>query len=223
MVLVEAAIDSFADAERAVAEGAGRLEVCSRLDLGGLTPSSDLVRSCRSLGVRCVAMARSRPGDFHYVADEERRLIADVEAMRDGGADGVVFGVLLGDGRLDASITRDIVGRCAGIETVFHRAFDQSPDPLAALESLIDCGVTRVLTSGHAPNAVSGIATLASLVRHAAGRIQVLPGGGVRAGNVLAIVEGTGATEVHARATDPGVIAAIVTALSFRTRSVSDG
>ena len=211
-MLIEAAIDSLADAERAVAEGAGRLEVCANLDVGGLTPSVELLKSCLALGVPCAAMARPRAGNFVHGADEFRALAAQADAMYQAGASGIVFGMLTHEHRVHAVAVREIVGRCARIETVFHRAFDECPDSHDALDTLIACGVTRVLTSGRAPIAAEGVELLGSLVRRAAGRITILPGGGVRAPNVRAIVDGSGVTQVHARASQPGVIAGIVAA-----------
>lgn len=213
-VLIEAAIDSSAAAERAVLEGAGRLEVCARLDLGGLTPPLELLRHCLSLGVPCVAMARPRAGDFTYGAPDLQQLMSDVAAMRDTGAHGIVFGMLVRDHTIHDEAVMSIVQMCSGMHTIFHRAFDDTPDAREALETLIECDVTRVLTSGHARSAAEGVDALAAIVEDAAGRIGVLPGGGIRAHNVADIVRRTGAMQVHARATEPGVIAAIARRLA---------
>ena len=212
-ILIEAAIDSLEGAERAVQEGAQRLEVCADLYVGGLTPSAALLTACRALGVPCIAMARPRAGDFVYDHADLAHLLASVKAMFDAGADGVVFGVLTSDRTINADAVRDLVAVCGNRESVLHRAFDQTRDAMAALDTLIACGVTRVLTSGHAATAIDGAATLANLVTRSADRVQILPGGGVRATNVAALIERTGVTQVHARATAPGVIAAIKTAL----------
>ena len=213
-ILIEAAVDSAADAERAVREGAGRLEVCGDLGVGGLTPSAELLRDCLSLGVPCVAMARPRKGNFVFTGPEIARMTADAKEVLATGAHGVVFGSLTPDRTVDAETTRAIVKLAKGSTTVFHRAFDKTPDADRALDALIECGVTRVLTSGHAPVALEGVHELASLVSRAEGRITILPGGTVRATNVRMLVDHSGATEVHARATTPGVIAGIRNALS---------
>ena len=213
-VIIEAAIDSLADAERAVAEGARRLEVCARLDVGGVTPSLALLRGCLALGVPCAAMVRPRGGDFVYRFAEPEQIRADAQMLREAGAQALVVGMLTPDGLVDAAELRRFVEENAGRETVFHRAFDQCRDAHEALHTLISCGVTRVLTSGGLSDAVYGVETLASLVKQAAGRIQVLPGGGVRAWNVVEIVRGTGVSQVHARASEPGVIAGIVAAVA---------
>ena len=212
-MFVEAAIDAAADAERALLEGAGRLEVCNALDAGGLTPSRALLEGCLEFGATCMAMARPRAGGHVYGAADFVRLEADVDALVARGVDGIVFGVLTADGRVDAVQVRAIVERCAGLETVFHRAFDETQNAAEALDTLIEWGVTRVLTSGGAPTAIEGAGTIAMLVTRARGRIQVLPGGGVRAANVADLATATGVKQVHARASEPGVIAGIRAAL----------
>lgn len=217
-ILIEAAIDSIEGAARAVQEGAQRLEVCAELYVGGLTPSAGLLTACRALGVPCMAIARPRAGDFIYNDADRARLHEMVMAMCDAGADGVVFGVLTADYTINADVLHDLVAVCANRETVIHRAFDQTRDAIGALDTLIACGVTRVLTSGHAATAIDGAATLAKLVAHSAERVQILPGGGVRARNVAALVQRTGVLQVHARATEPGVIAGIRAALDTPPR-----
>lgn len=129
--------------------------------------------------------------------------------MCDAGADGVVFGILRRDGSIDAHATRGIVALAGAKETVVHRAFDATPDAIAALDALIECGVTRVLTAGQASSAVEGAEVLAKFREHAAGRIEILAGGGVRAPNVVDLVQRSGLRQVHARATESGVVAAI--------------
>jgi len=213
-ILIEAAIDSFESAERAVREGANRLEVCANLDVGGLTPTAALINQCLALGVPCVAMARPRSGKFIYGADQMKLLHEAIKVVVDAGANGVVFGVLAGDGAIDAPTVKELVKLCGDRESVFHRAFDTAPYARKALDTLIACGVKRVLTSGHAATAIEGAATLATLVNQAAGRIDILPGGTVRGHNVVELVERTGVKQVHARATEPGVIAELRAALS---------
>jgi len=212
-ILIEAAIDSAAAAERAVLEGADRLEVCADLDVGGLTPSLELLVDCLALGVPCVAMARPRAGNFRYDDAERRELERSVTELCRAGAHGVVFGALTSDSAVDAEAAQSIVRLCSGKDTVFHRAFDRTANAHVALATLISCGVTRVLTSGHSPTAAEGIDTLVALSAQAAGRVQILPGGGVRAHNVVDIVRRTRVAQIHARGTEPGVIAAMRDAL----------
>jgi copper homeostasis protein len=136
------------------------------------------------------------------LADEVKRLV-------DAGVAGVVFGVVTGARTIDEAATQRLVSLCTGTDAVFHRVFDETPDPVASLDTLIRCGISRLLTSGHAATAIQGVETLARLQQHAAGRIAILPGGGVRAENAREIVRRTGVTQVHARGSQPGVIAAL--------------
>ncbi len=212
-IIVEAAIESVAAAERAIADGAHRLEVCASLGVGGLTPSTSLLRQCLTLGVPCLAMVRPRAGDFFYGPAEIAEIHATAKEMCDAGAAGIVFGILLRDGTVDMHAVRGVVNVCGSKESVFHRAFDATPNAIQALNTLITCRLTRLLTSGQATSAVEGTTVLASLIKHAKGRIQIMAGGGVRAPNVVELVQRSGVTQVHARATEPGVIAAIKAAL----------
>jgi len=197
-LLIEAACASVADCAAADRAGADRLELCSALLVGGLTPSMGVFQASRALA-RCpiVCMVRPRAGAFCYSDGEFDAMRRDVEAFAAAGADGVVFGVLTGNGDVDAARCRALVD-CAGpIQTVFHRAFDVAREPEAALDALIDAGVTRVLTSGQARTALEGAGLIRRLVAQAAGRIELLPGGGIRASNLLQVVGATGVGAVH--------------------------
>ena len=211
-VLIEAAIDSYADAERSVREGAGRLEVCASLDVGGLTPSVELLRECLTLGVPCVAMVRQRAGDYVYTDAEFERLCVNASEMLSAGAHGIVFGCLRAGRTIDADGVRAVVRLAENAQTIFHRAFDVTPDAFAALDLLIECGVTRVLTSGHGKTAIEGVEEIRELVTRANGRIEILPGGGVRAANARKLVEGSRVTQLHARGAESDVIARILAA-----------
>lgn len=198
-VLVEAAIDSIEQARVAVADGVDRLEVCSNLDVGGLTPAPALLDQCLALGVPCAAMARPRAGNFVYDDAERARLMEDVAMLLSHGADAIVFGALTSDGEVDAEVVRKVVGLCGKVPVVFHRAFDEGEDQFRALETLVACRVTRVLTSGGSATAVEGAARISELVVRARGRITVLAGGKVRADNAALLVERTGVKELHYR------------------------
>jgi copper homeostasis protein len=208
-ILLEAAIDSIAAADRAVAEGADRLEVCGDLTIGGVTPSMELLRDCLTLGVPCMAMARPSGGPFVLSDTERAGTVLDAARMIDLGAHGVVFGGITPTGVLDGALIDAVVRVVDGAETVFHRAFDHAIDARAALDAVINAGVSRVLTGGHRGGAWDGRAALADLVTSSAGRIAILPGGGVRAPHARDLLNATGASQLHARATDPGVIAAL--------------
>ena len=181
--------------------GAHRVELCRDLAADGLTPGDDLLRETRAAcGLPIFAMVRPRPGDFRCSAAELDRMEREIDRLRDAGADGLVLGVLDDRGSVDARALERLVARAAGLPVTFHRAFDRAPDARSALDTLIDLGLARVLTSGGAPTALEGADLLAELVERAAGRIVVLPGGNVRAGNAAELSRRTGASELHSSA-----------------------
>ncbi len=197
VVLLEVCVDSLAGLRAAVAGGAGRLEVCSRLDVGGLTPSDQLLAAALASSLTSFAMIRPRAGDFVYTPREIDNMRLDLARKKALGAHGFVLGMLTRSGDVDASRLREFVALAAPLPVTFHRAFDHAHNRLEALERLIDCGVTRVLTSGGAADAFKGREELAHLVERARGRITILPGGGVRTHNAAEIVRATGVRELH--------------------------
>ena len=202
-VLLEICVDSLADARIAAEHGADRLELNVALESGGLTPTPGLVASVRQalIGkgreIPLISMLRPRAGDFVYRSDEHEVMQADLERLLEMGVDGVALGVLTAQGAINVARCRDLLRRMPGAEAVFHRAFDFVVDPARALEQLIDLGFRRVLTSGQAASAIEGAALIARLIEQSRGRIEILPGAGVRAGNVAQLVERTGCDQVH--------------------------
>ena len=197
-VLVEVCLDSVESAAAAEQGGAQRVELCDNLVEGGTTPSAGMIAATRdavSLGI--MVMIRPRGGDFCYSARELDVMGRDIRAARDRGADGVVFGVLTPDGRVDEDVTSELVELARPLSTTFHRAFDVTRDPLEALDTLILVGVDRILTSGQEASVVDGCDTIRSLQERAAGRIVVMPGCGITPVNVAQIVRETRATEIH--------------------------
>jgi copper homeostasis protein len=178
--------------------GGDRIELCASLVEGGITPSLGTVRATLgAVGVPVFAMVRPRGGDFLYSALEFASMLDDIAVMRDAGVAGVVFGCLTADGRVDEARTRALTERARPLGVTFHRAFDMTDDPSAALEALIRCGVDRVLTTGQALTALEGLATLRRLVEQAAGRIVVMACGGLRPDNIGTVVRETGVPELH--------------------------
>ncbi len=215
-VLVEAYVETLAQAERAVAEGADRLELCGPGE-GGLTPPDGLLAQVRT---RCAVpvrvMIRPRAGDFVYSPSEFQAMRRSIQVAADTGADGVVLGILRVSKALDLERMRDLVAAARPLRVICHRAFDLTPDAGEAFDQLVALGVDGVLTAGHAPTASEGAATIARHVRRAdaASRpLEVIAGGSVRGANARALVESTNVCAVHARATEVGTIAAIVAAL----------
>lgn len=196
--IIATAADDCAAIEQA---GGDRIELCSALTLGGLTPSAALVQRAReATQLPIMMMLRPRAGGFCYSAAEFTQMALDLKFGLAAGVDGFVFGCLNADGTVDQRRTAHLVKLAAGRQTVFHRAFDVTPDPFAALESLMALGVTRILTSGQQPTAWEGADLIQQLVERAAGRIEVLPGSGVRAEQVAALVQRTGVSQLHASA-----------------------
>jgi len=211
-MLVEAYVDQLATALAAERNGAGRLELCGPGE-GGLTPSPELLASVmKSVRIPVHAMTRPRTGDFVYTDAEFAAMRDEVAMIKAAGCAGVVLGISRPDGTLDVPRMAELIAIARPMRVGVHRAFDRTPDADVALDQLIALGVDVVLAAGHAPTAEEGIATLARLHRRAAGRPTIMPGGGVRAHNVQRIIRETGVHEVHARASEPEVFAALVRA-----------
>jgi len=172
--------------------------LCSALALDGLTPSLGLAVV---VGARVetpfVAMVRPRGGDFVYSGSEVSIMERDAGLLLEAGASGIVFGCLTRDRAVDDRQVDRLVSVAEGAETVFHRAFDRAAAPFEALETLVALGVTRILTSGGAPTALEGAKRIRALAERAAGRIEILPAGGIREENVEAVVRQTGCEQVH--------------------------
>ena len=197
-ILLECCVGSVESAVNAELGGAGRVELCAALELGGVTPSSAAIRLARErIDIPLFVLVRPRGGDFHYSPVEVEVMKTDIAGARDLGADGIVLGILRKDGNVDVERTAELIEAAGGASITFHRAFDSTPDPLAALETLRELGVNRVLTTGGARRAEEGLAGLGKLVEAAAGRIGILPGGGINHENCRQVVEQTGAREIH--------------------------
>lgn len=196
--VLEVCVGSLADAQTAAAAGANRIELCSALELGGLTPSAALIEQVvGEVNLPCMVMLRPRSGGFFYSEQEFDCVQRDAERALRAGADGVVFGMLGPDAEIDASRVERLVTDAVGTQTVFHRAFDFIADKPAALQVLIELGVTRVLTSGGPATALEGSSSLRQLVQQAGSLIEILPAGGIQASSIGQILSETGCTQVH--------------------------
>jgi copper homeostasis protein len=179
--------------------GAQRVELCSALAEGGLTPSLGLIRAVRSrIKIGLHVMVRPRTGDFLYSEDELAVMRQDIALAAQSGVDGVALGVLTGDGDVDVEQTRVLLELARPMEVTFHRAIDLARDIDSALEDVIRTGADRILTSGAEPSAMHGRHRIREMVRAANGRIGIMAAGGIRGDNVREIAEVTGATEFHA-------------------------
>ncbi|MER5643263.1 copper homeostasis protein CutC [Streptosporangium sp. NPDC002524] len=195
----EICIDSTAGALAAERAGAHRVELCSALFEGGLTPTLGTVEATLAAvsAIRVHAIIRPRGGDFIYDEYEIAAMELDVATIRDAGAQGVVIGVLTPSGEVDVEVAKRLIGAAGNLSVTFHRAFDMTADPFAALDTLASLGVDRVLTSGQDVTALEGAPLIASLVERAGDDLIVMPGGGITPRNVHRVVEATGASEIH--------------------------
>lgn len=199
--LLEIAANSVASALAAEAGGAGRVELCSALEVGGLTPShATIALAVERLHIPVHVLIRPRAGDFVYDDLDCEVMRRDIEACKQLRCAGVVIGVLDTDGNVDVSRCRALIDAAQGLSVTFHRAFDFARAPLAALDAIIALGCDRLLTSGQARDALAGATLIRQLVEHAGERITIMPGGGVSADNIAAIAQATGARELHASA-----------------------
>jgi len=196
--IIEIATADLNTTRAAVEGGADRIELCAALTEGGTTPSHGTIRRCRELfSVQLFPIIRPRGGDFLYNDDELAIMADDIRLCRELGCDGVVIGLLRADGSIDRTRTARLIELAYPMEVTFHRAFDRCRDPFEVLEQLIDIGCQRILTSGQQPAAPEGAELIAKLVQAAEDRITIMPGSGVRAGNIAALAKQTGATEWH--------------------------
>jgi len=218
-ILIEVSVDSVASASAAERGGAARIELCSALSVGGLTPSAGLVEKVRSaLSIPIHLMIRPRPGDFYYDRDEFETMQRDICVAKQMGAHGVVIGLLDVDGSVDVSRTKELVDLARPLEVTFHRAFDMSADLFRALEDVCACGANRLLTSGGKQTCLEGQATIAELIQRADERIIVMPGSGIKPENARALVENTGAREIHA-----GLRTVVPSPMHYRNEQVAMG
>jgi copper homeostasis protein len=218
-VLLEICVDSLESALAAQKGGAHRIELCSDLLEGGITPSAGLIATVRrriSIGVH--VMIRPRGGDFCYSADEFEAMEQDVRMAKQLGADGIVVGILKEDGHVDTGRTCLLVDIARPLKVTIHRAFDMSVDLDQALQDVILTGADRLLTSGGEQTVEGGIASVARLVSAARGRIVIMAGGGISERNVLRIITQTGVREIHA-----GLRTTVPSKMRHRNEKVSMG
>ncbi len=204
MVLLEVCCTGIESALNMLGEGAHRVELCSVLECGGLTPTwlSHLRdRPSKDLLSRAHVLIRCRPGDFCYSQAEVDEMCRSIRLCREIGVKGVVIGALTPECDPDLPALRKMIHVATGPDStltlVFHRAFDECRDPFGALEQIISLGFNTLLTSGQAPTAEQGIPILRQLVKQAVGRINIMAGKGVTLDNVARIIRETGVPAVH--------------------------
>jgi copper homeostasis protein len=196
-ILLEVCVDDPEGLLAARAGGADRVELCSALVLGGLTPSPALVSAAAREGIAALSMIRPRAGDFVWTPAEVAAMEAEIAHLRAAGARGVVIGASHADGRLDGGVLARLLRAADGMDVTLHRAVDLAPDPDEAVALAVELGIPRILTSGGAVRAVEGLDRLGRMMRAAAGRLTIMPGGGV-APETLPALSGLPLAEVHA-------------------------
>ncbi len=216
---LEVCVDSVESALAAERGGAHRVELCSSLFDGGVTPSAGLIATVRqTISIGLHVMIRPRGGDFCYSDDEFQIMQRDILMAKQLGADGVVLGILDLDGRVDVRRTKQLVDLAAPLRVTYHRAFDMSSDLFASLRDLQTIGVHCVLTSGGKQSAAEGADTLKRLVEAASNTIAIMAGCGIEDHNVSTLIERTGVREIHASLKSP-----IPSPMRYRNDRISMG
>lgn len=213
--LLEICVDDVAGLDAAIAGGADRIELCSALGSGGLTPSRGFMAVAAKASIPVYALIRPRAGDFVYSATEISVIEADIIAARQAGLAGVVIGATTADAKLDAAVIRRLVSAADGLDLTLHRAIDVVADMDAALDQAAALGFSRILTSGGARHAEEGLETLARLARRGEGRISIMPGGGVRPQNAARLLAVAGIRELHASCSEAMASEVRLTQLGF--------
>jgi len=196
---LEICIDSVESAIAAERGGADRVELCSDLLEGGITPSAGLIAAVRrSIGIGVYVMIRPRGGDFCYTDAEFIVMQEDIRQARDLGADGLVLGVLNEDAEVDVARVTLLVRLAESLPVTFHRAIDMTPDPATAVKAVSETGARRILTSGGAAKVTEGLDTVARMVTAAGDRLSIMAGSGINPKTLAIVAAATGATEFHA-------------------------
>ena len=195
MIVLEICVDSAAGIEAARKGGADRIELCSALALGGLSPGHALMVLAARAGVPVMAMIRPRAGDFVWSDPEVEAMSAEIDAVRKVGLAGIVIGASRPDGRLDTRTLERLVATAAGLEITLHRAIDIAPDPIEALAICRDLGIGRVLSSGGAATAVDGLDRLVAMQKGS--DVTIMPGGGVSVATLPALAARPATIEIH--------------------------
>lgn len=204
--ILEICVDSAEGLEAAIAGGADRIELCSALALGGLTPSAGLMRQATRAPVPVLAMIRPRAGGFDWSGDEIAMMEAEIAAAAQAGLAGVVIGATRwteAGTALDGPVMERLIAAAGDMDVTLHRCIDVVDDPLAALDLAADLGIRRVLSSGGAASAPEGAARLAEMMHHTAGQLTVMPGAGINPATLPGLLSALDPAEVHASASKP--------------------
>lgn len=199
---IEICANSFESAQAAQLASANRIELCTELSVGGLTPSHGLIEKVISeLNISVHVLIRPRSGNFTYSDDEFDVMLKDIAFCKKIGCAGIVSGILTSENSIDFQRTKQLLDASEGMEFTFHRAFDWVEKPIESLQKLIDLKVNRLLSSGQKPTAIEGISLLKELQKHSNEKIEIMPGGGINFENALNFKE-AGFKSIHFSATN---------------------
>lgn len=200
-MILEICANSFESAQAAQLAGANRIELCTELSVGGLTPSHGLIEKVVSeLNIPTHVLIRPRSGNFTYYEEEFDVMLRDIAFCKKLGCAGIVSGFLTSESKIDLNRTKQLIDASEGMEFTFHRAFDWVENPIDELQKLIDLKVNRLLSSGQKHTAIEGISLLKELQNHSKGKIEIMPGGGINLENALKFKE-TWFNSIHLSAT----------------------
>ncbi|MHC1548557.1 copper homeostasis protein CutC [Phyllobacterium sp. K27] len=196
-VLLEVCVDAPEGLAAAIEGGADRVELCSALDLGGLTPTPGLIGQATASPIPVYAMIRPRSGNFVFNEADIDAMLREIDTARANGLAGVVFGANLTSGELDHRTLERLIQQCSGLGVTLHRAFDLVPDLADAIDMAVELGFERILTSGRALTSPDGLNDLQQTFELANGRISIMPGSGVNIGNVGMLLDRIPFSEIH--------------------------
>jgi copper homeostasis protein len=219
-VLLEVCVDNPDGLSAAIKGGADRIELCSALDLGGLTPTAGLIAQAATSPIPIYAMIRPRPGNFVFSEADIDAMLREIDTVRSSGLAGVVFGANLTNGTLDHTTLERLLQQSHGLGVTLHRAFDLAPDLSEATSTAIDLGFERILTSGRALTSPEGIDDLEQIFKLAAGRIKIMPGSGVNISNAAMLLDRIPFSEIHSSCSVPSLaVSGAARRLGFETTS----
>ena len=198
-MIIETCCPSLGSVKTAVSRGTSRIELCEKLEIGGVTPSMDMIESALEIAGKTPVnvLIRPRGGDFVYSEAEAAQMLESISLCKEIGVNGVVIGALLPDGNVDKELTLRLADAARPLHVTFHRAIDESKNYMQAIQDVISIGIERILTSGHSGNAYEGRFMLREAVELAAGRTVIMPGCGITDDNLEEIARVTGASEFH--------------------------
>ncbi|NAS32139.1 copper homeostasis protein CutC [Flavobacteriaceae bacterium R38] len=200
-MIIEICANSYESAMNAQNAGADRIELCSELTLGGITPSYGLLKKVmKDISIPVHVLIRPRRGDFTYNEDEFEIMKENIMLCKELNCNGIVSGILKKDHSLDIERTTELIKLTKPLSFTFHRAFDWVPKPIETLDKLISLKANRILSSGQAKNAFQGLELLKTLLKNAENKIEIMPGSGVNAKNIV-MFKREGFREIHFSAT----------------------